>query len=241
MRHLSRLNAQSFDFRDRDSRDGACRDQNRDGETAMLGAVYRGGAVPVIQFLADKGARLDVENKKHWSPLFAAEGVVYASSGIRRYPEAAALIRKLMRERGLPIPDIELNGGATPIIRNAASAAPAYDKTAWDGVFTEAQAQRGQQVYQRACAVCHLDTLQGDAVSPTLLGPSFVGRFAGQTTPEMIQNLRASMPQNAPDSLGDRAYVDLVAYLLKANGAKSGSAELPIDVAELERIAVTAR
>ena len=42
---------------------------NKDGETALLGAVYRGGAVPVIQFLADKGARLDAENKKHWTPL----------------------------------------------------------------------------------------------------------------------------------------------------------------------------
>jgi ankyrin repeat protein len=220
---------------------GDANDANRDGETAVLGAVYRGGAVPVIQFLADKGAKLDVENKKHWSPLFAAEGVVYASSGIRRYPEAAALIRKLMRERGLPIPEIELNGGATPIIRNATSAAPAYDKTSWDGVFTDAQAQRGQQVYQRACAVCHLDSLQGDAVSPTLVGPSFIGRFTGLSAHEMIQNLRASMPQNAPDSLGDRAYVDLVSFLLKANGAKSGTVELPLDVAELERIAVTAK
>src|SRR5665213_2206978 len=189
---------------------GDVNDANRDGETAMLGAVYRGGAVPVIQFLADKGARLDVENKKHWSPLFAAEGVVYASSGIRRYPEAAALIRKLMRARGLPIPEIELNGGATPIIRSATSVAPAYGKSTWDGVFTDAQAQRGQQVYQRACAVCHLDSLQGDAVSPSLIGAGFIGRFAGQSAHEMIQNLRASMPQNAPDSLGDRAYVDLV-------------------------------
>src|SRR4029078_11534135 len=76
-------------------------DANKDGETALHGAVYRGGAVPVIQFLVDKGARLDVYNKKRWTPLFAAEGVVYASSGIRRYPDAAALLRKLMLERGI--------------------------------------------------------------------------------------------------------------------------------------------
>lgn len=220
---------------------GDVNDANRDGETAMLGAVYRGGAVPVIQFLADKGARLDVENKKHWSPLFAAEGVVYASSGIRRYPEAAALIRKLMRERNLPIPDIELNGGATPIIRNATSTAPTYAKTTADGVFTDAQAQRGQQVYQRACAVCHLDTLQGDAVSPPLVGQSFMGRFTGLSAHEMIQNLRASMPQNAPDSLGDRAYIDLTTYLLRSNGARAGAGELPLDISELEKIAVTAK
>jgi ankyrin repeat protein len=217
-------------------RGGDVNDANRDGETALLGAVYRGGAVPVIQFLSDKGAQLDVANKKQWTPLLAAEGVVYASSGIRRYPEAAALIRRLMRERGVPIPEIERDGGAVPIVKGTASSASS--RTNWDGVFTEQQAQRGQQVYQRACAACHLDSLQGDDVSPTLLGSAFLRRFAGLSAHEMVQNLRASMPQNAPDSLGDRAYVDLVAYLLKANGSRAGTLELPLDVAELERIAI---
>ena len=216
---------------------GDVNDVNRDGETALLGAVYRGGAVPVIQFLSDKGAKLDVANKKQWTPLLAAEGVVYASSGIRRYPEAAALIRKLMREKGLPIPEIERNGGAVPIVKSA-SAASASSKTNWDGVFTEQQAQRGQQVYQRACSACHLESLQGDDVSPALVGKGFLGRFIGLSAHEMVQNLRASMPQNAPDSLGDRAYIDLVSYLLKANGSKTGALELPLDVAELEKIAI---
>ena len=211
---------------------------NKDGETALLGAVYRGGAVPVIQFLADKGARLDAENKKHWTPLVAAEGVVYASSGIRRYPEAAALIRKLMRERGLAIPEIEHIGGAAPVVK--ATSLAANTRTNWDGVYTDAQAQRGRDVYRRACAVCHLDTLEGDAVSPTLVGPAFLGRFTGQTAHEMVQAVRASMPQNAPDTLGDRAYVDLIAFLLNANGGRSGASELPLDVAELEKIVITA-
>ena len=85
---------------------------DKNGETAVHGAVYRGGAVPVIQFLADNGARLDVENAKSWTPLFAAEGVVYGSTGIRRYPEAAALLRKLLQERGLPVADVKRAGHA---------------------------------------------------------------------------------------------------------------------------------
>jgi hypothetical protein len=48
------------------------------------------------------------------------------------------------------------------------------------------------------------------------------------------------MPQNAPDTLGDRAYVDLLAFLLNANGARSGASELPLDVAELEKIVINA-
>jgi uncharacterized protein len=212
-------------------------DMNKDGETALHGAVYRGGAVPVIQFLADKGARLNVENKKQWTPLLAAEGVVYASSGIRRYPEAAALIRKLMRDRGLPVPEFERNGAAAPTVK--ASSAPVMGRTHRDGVYTDAQAQRGQQVYQRACSVCHLDNLLGDAVSPPLVGTAFMDRYIGSTIHEMVTAIRSSMPQNAPDSLGDRAYVDLVSYLLKMNESRSGDAELSLDVAELERIVVT--
>jgi len=222
---------------------GDVNDANKDGETALHGAVYRGGAVPVIQFLADKGAKLDVYNKKRWTPLFAAEGVVYASSGIRRYPDAAALLRKLMLDRGI---QADQSGRITNLSAPAASstalstdAAPAATRTNWDGVYSDEQADRGKQVYTRACAVCHLDTLQGDSVSPTLVGPSFFARFPDATALEMVSTIRSSMPQNAPDSLGDQAYVDLVSYLLKVNGNRSGQAELKTDVAELEKILIT--
>lgn len=219
---------------------GDVNDVNKDGETALHGAVYRGGAVPVLQFLADKGAKLDVYNKKRWTPLFAAEGVVYASSGIRRYPEAAALLRRLMLERGIQADQSGriTNLGAAPV-RASADAAPAAARTNWDGVYSEEQAARGRQVYTRACAVCHLDTLRGDSVSPTLVGPSFFARFPDVTALEMVTAIRGSMPQNAPDSLGDQAYVDLVSYLLKVNGNGSGTSELKADVAELEKIIIT--
>ncbi|MEP7304416.1 MAG: ankyrin repeat domain-containing protein [Acidobacteriota bacterium] len=221
---------------------GDVNDANKDGETALHGAVYRGGAVPVIQFLADKGATLDVYNKKRWTPLFAAEGVVYASSGIRRYPEAAALLRKLMLDRGIQADQsgriTNLSAPAASSTARSADTTPAGARTNWDGVYSDEQAARGKQVYTRACAVCHLDTLQGDSVSPTLVGPSFFARFPDATALDMVSAIRSSMPQNAPDSLGDQAYVDLVSYLLKVNGNRSGQAELKTDVAELEKIII---
>lgn len=219
---------------------GDVNDVDRQGETALHGAVYRGGAVPVLQFLIDKGARLDVENNKKWSPLFAAEGVVYASSGIRRYPEAAALLRQAMVAKGIAADEtgrlVRTPGAAT-----ATTTTPGSMRTTWDGVFTAAQVARGQAVYARACAACHLDNMRGDAVSPPLLGPGFVDRYAGSSLHDMVTALRSSMPQNAPDSLGDQAYVDLVAYLFKANGGPEGGTDLPIDVNALMRIAVTSR
>ena len=217
---------------------GTVNDVDKNGETALHGAVYRGGAVPVLKFLIEKGARLDVENSKKWSPLFAAEGVVYASSGIRRYPEAAALLRDSMVARGIAADEagrlVRAGGGAA-----AAGTAAGSQRTNWDGIFSAAQVKRGEEVYRRACSACHLDSLKGDSVSPPLLGPSFTDRYVGSNVHEMISAIRGSMPQNAPDSLGDQGYVDLVSYLLNANGSPAGAADLPIDVTALTRIAVT--
>lgn len=218
---------------------GTVNDVDKNGETALHGAVYRGGAVPVLKFLIDKGARLDVENSKKWSPLFAAEGVVYASSGIRRYPEAAALLREAMVARGIAADEAGRLLKRAPASSTAADAVPAV--SVWDAAGTAAQMTRGRQVYLRACAVCHLDSLAGDAVSPALLGPSFVNRYTGSTAHDMITTIRGSMPQNAPDSLGDQAYVDLAAFLFRVNGAAEGSRELPLEVNALMRITIPAR
>jgi ankyrin repeat protein len=83
------------------------------GDTALHGAVYRGGNILVIQVLADKGAKLDVVNKKGWMPVTAADGVEYTPAVLKRYPEAAALLRRLMRDRGLPVPESTQPGSST--------------------------------------------------------------------------------------------------------------------------------
>src|SRR5690606_17853930 len=48
---------------------GDVNDINANGETAVHGAVYRGGAVEIIELLASLGARVDVVNDDGWSPL----------------------------------------------------------------------------------------------------------------------------------------------------------------------------
>jgi ankyrin repeat protein len=77
---------------------------DKNGETALHGAVYRGGNIAAIRFLADRGARLDVVNSKGWAPVTVADGVEYTPDVLKRYPEAAALLRSLLAERGLPVP-----------------------------------------------------------------------------------------------------------------------------------------
>src|SRR5690606_3090137 len=83
---------------------GAVNDVDGDGETALHGAVYRGGATQVIEFLAERGARLDAVNSKGWTPVTVADGVEYTPAVLKRYPDAAALLRRLMRGQGLPVP-----------------------------------------------------------------------------------------------------------------------------------------
>jgi ankyrin repeat protein len=74
------------------------------GETAMHGAVYRSGSIAVLSFLLEKGAKPDARNKRGWTPLIAADGVEYTPAVLKRYPDAAAFLRKALAERGLPVP-----------------------------------------------------------------------------------------------------------------------------------------
>lgn len=83
------------------------------GETAMHAAAYR-GANSVVQYLFDKGAKLDVVAKDGRTPLIIADGVEYGNS-FAEQPETAALLRKLgAPERQCPnkcsaaIPDVKV-------------------------------------------------------------------------------------------------------------------------------------
>jgi ankyrin repeat protein len=214
------------------------------GDTAVHGAVYRGGAVQVIQLLADRGARLDVVNKKGWMPVTAADGVEYTPAVLKRYPEAAALLRRLMAERGLPVPASTQPGseGKAPSVVAAAGPAQGVNrKSIWTGVYSAGQAERGQTLYRQACAHCHSEDLLGERSAPALVGQPFSARWANLSVDEMLQVIRRTMPQEAPDTLGTQGYVDIISYMLKANGAAPGSAELPADGAALQQIVVTNR
>ncbi len=112
-------------------------------------------------------------------------------------------------------------------------------RTMWDGVYTEEQATRGQQTYKQACLQCHKVDLLGQADAPALAGPEFLNRFNGSSVDDIVQTIKASMPQDAPGSLSLAAYVDLVGYLLKSNGSQAGAAELSVDPEVLKQIKVT--
>ncbi len=74
---------------------------DQDGYTALHGvAVW--GSNDAVEMLVAAGARLDVKNKKGQTPWRIAEGAVFEDAVLAQ-PQTAALLRKLMEERGLRV------------------------------------------------------------------------------------------------------------------------------------------
>jgi len=108
-------------------------------------------------------------------------------------------------------------------------------RTVKDGVFTDAQATRGQTLYSKRCASCHGDSLKG-AQAPPLIGDGFVANWHTQPLSALADKIRNTMPADAPGELTPQQSADLVAYLLKAGGFPPSATELPSTDAVLSRI-----
>jgi quinoprotein glucose dehydrogenase len=112
-------------------------------------------------------------------------------------------------------------------VRMPAIAADAGTATAKaEGVFTRAQAIRGREQYATQCAACHADNLAGIGPALPLAGGAFQSKWASQTLFDFYERVRTTMPQNAPASLSNEAYADIVAFILRANNFPTGANEL---------------
>lgn len=95
--------------------------------------------------------------------------------------------------------------------------------TVLDGVYTPAQAARGDAAYQASCVGCHEGQ---DADGPELAGRVFLDRWREDTLEPLFTFITTRMPGNLPGALDERAYVDITAYILRANGFPAGETEL---------------
>jgi ankyrin repeat protein len=84
--------------------DGTAYGDMRWGNATALHAAALKGINIVVQYLVEHGARLDAKTSVGWTPLMIADSV-FAANLERIHPETAALIRKLMQERGIPVDD----------------------------------------------------------------------------------------------------------------------------------------
>jgi len=109
---------------------------------------------------------------------------------------------------------------ATPQPVAQAPATTRSDPTTRDGIYTVAQAGRGEEVFLRLCAECH------DAVEWT--EGAFQGRWQDQSTFQLWYYINDRMPYDNPWSLTRQQVTDVLAYILHLNNLPTGSEELGI-------------
>jgi len=129
-------------------------------------------------------------------------------------------------------------GGAAVTESGGAAPATSQATSVRDGVYTRAQAARGAAEYAAACSSCHAADLRGNSNAPSLVGASFAFLWEDKSLDELFTTIRTLMPTNAPGSLSASVYVEILAYILEANGLPAGRAELVADPDVLGRIAI---
>ena len=107
-----------------------------------------------------------------------------------------------------------------------------------DGIFTDAQAERGRAGYVEYCAECHGEELRGGEMAPGLTGVAFRFRWRGLKVADIYASIQSTMPPEEPGTLGAQEYIDIVAFLLSANRYPTGDRDLAADSVRLESIAV---
>ncbi|MGH8110919.1 MAG: c-type cytochrome [Rhodanobacteraceae bacterium] len=129
---------------------------------------------------------------------------------------------------------ITRTGGTVLALATLALAVPAAHAQQ-PGDYTQAQAQRGAQVFSGHCAECHGVNLQGQA-GPALAGNAFKGslEFSKMSATQLFHFISTQMPNNAPGSLKQLQYEDVLAFILSKNGYPAG--DVPLSPGSLTNI-----
>jgi mono/diheme cytochrome c family protein len=111
----------------------------------------------------------------------------------------------------------------------------------WSGVYTEAQARRGEALYAERCASCHAPDLSGIDQAPALTGGDFTTDWNDLSVNDLFERVRISMPADKPGTLERQQVADVVAFILQKNTLPSGQTELPTDADALKGIKFLAK
>lgn len=109
-------------------------------------------------------------------------------------------------------------------------------RTVWDGVYTAAQAARGEQLYGQHCSACHGRDLEGDGEALPLAGQDFFSIWNGEKLGPLFDRIHLDMPLNRPGTLSSEADADILAFILRFNDFPDGKSELSHNPAMLNMI-----
>ncbi len=103
---------------------------------------------------------------------------------------------------------------ATPPSQQAApeAAAPA------SGIFSAAQAERGESTFDEVCSQCH--------TTSEFRGASFQRNWGRRTVYSFFRTVRSTMPDDNPGGLDEQTYLDVTTYIMRMNGHEAGPSEM---------------
>ncbi len=120
----------------------------------------------------------------------------------------------------------------------AAPPAGSTSSNIWDGVYSNAQAKRGDTLYAQHCAMCHMIDMGGKEPAPELAGDNFLSKWLGRSVGDLYSQVASTMPAGNPAILTPAQYADVIAVLLQANNFKAGKSDLSSDTAKLNKITI---
>ena len=123
----------------------------------------------------------------------------------------------------------------------AARAPQDAPRSAKEGVYTAVQATRGKALYDEQCMSCHgaMTSFTPD-LAPLLGDYVFQAAWKNRSLAQLFDRIRDTMPQTKPRTLSPDQTVDLIAYILSANGLPAGEAALAHDADTLKQIRMDA-
>jgi mono/diheme cytochrome c family protein len=98
------------------------------------------------------------------------------------------------------------------------------------GVFTAAQAGRGEETYMTICVGCH--------PAGTYTGQTFNTTWGNRPLSDLFSIIKNTMPKVDPGMLTPQETAQVIAYILKSNGVPPGKAELPPELDTLKTMRI---
>lgn len=105
------------------------------------------------------------------------------------------------------------------------------ERTLRDGVFSSAQAARGERLFESICMNCH-------EITEFTAAGAYLEDVDGKPLWETFEYIWAEMPEDEPASLPPEDYAAVLAYILSVYGLPSGTNDLGIDERSLEAITI---
>jgi mono/diheme cytochrome c family protein len=161
------------------------------------------------------------------SAVTLAAATIYAQEQTTAPPEAPAV----QEPAPAPAPAQE----PAPALAPAAAAG----RTTADGIGTDAQVKRGNDVYQMMCASCHDAQLAGSGTAPALAGADFEANWKNENVASLFERIRQTMPADNPGALSGTQTSDIIAFILNFNRYPLADQDLPTEVEALKTIKIT--